>query len=72
MSIADLAEEALRESSSPEIRGLAVKQDEFSVVLHGHVSSFYHKQLAQELVRNKINGVEVINKAQVISRHEGG
>jgi osmotically-inducible protein OsmY len=71
MSIAEQAEEALRESSSPDIRGLTVNQDEASVVLRGHVSSFYHKQLAQELVRNKVGGVEVVNQAEVVYRHDG-
>jgi osmotically-inducible protein OsmY len=71
MSLAERAEEALRQSGSPDIRGLTVKQDKSSVVLHGHVSSFYHKQLAQELVRNNIQGVEVVNQAKVIYPHDG-
>jgi osmotically-inducible protein OsmY len=71
MSIRDRAEAALRQSSSPDIRGLTVQQDDSSVVLHGHVSSFYHKQLAQELVRNKIGGVKVVNRTEVIYRHDG-
>jgi hypothetical protein len=36
------------------------------VVLQGRVSSFYHKQLAQELVRSAIDGAEVINAIRVI------
>jgi hypothetical protein len=71
MSLANRAAEALRQSSSPDIRGLTVQQDASTVVLQGHVRSFYHKQLAQELVRNKIGGVEVVNQAEVIYRHDG-
>ena len=35
------------------------------VVLRGSVDSFYHKQLAQELVKMAIEGVEVINEIHV-------
>lgn len=72
MSIHERALAALRQSRSPDIRGLTVVQDRSSVVLRGQVRSFYHKQLAQELVKNEIGGTEVVNEAEVIYRHEGG
>jgi hypothetical protein len=36
------------------------------VVLHGRVGSFYHKQLAQELVRSATDGAEVVNAIHVV------
>jgi len=35
------------------------------VVLRGSVDSFYHKQLAQEMIKNSLEGVEVINEIRV-------
>lgn len=43
-----------------------VDQDGEAIVLRGRVSSFYHKQLAQEVVRNAIDCVEVINAIRVV------
>jgi hypothetical protein len=34
------------------------------------VDSFYHKQLAQELLKTAIDGVEVINEIHVDYRHD--
>ena len=59
------AKEALRQSKIREIRKLAVEQAGDDIVLHGHASSFYFKQLAQELVRKELNGQEVLNHIQV-------
>jgi hypothetical protein len=33
--------------------------------LRGSVGSFYHKQLAQELLKTRIEGVEVVNEIDV-------
>lgn len=60
------ARKALRKSRIRELRELAVEQCGDAVALHGRVSSFYHKQLAQELVRNAVNGTEIMNHLQVI------
>ena len=49
-----------------DLRRLNVDQDGEAVVLRGRVSSFYHKQLAQELVRNATEGAEVVNAIRVI------
>ena len=48
-----------------DLRSLAVEQDGESVVLRGRVDSFYHKQLAQELVRVAVEGAEVVNAISV-------
>jgi hypothetical protein len=60
------ARHALSRSRIYDLRRLNVDQDGEAVVLRGRVSSFYHKQLAQELVRNAIDGAEVINAIRVI------
>jgi BON domain len=71
MSIRENAQAALRQSPRQDIRGLKVVQFRSAIVLHGHVNSFYHKQLAQELIKSKIDGAELVNEAEVIYRHEG-
>ncbi len=48
-----------------DLRCLDVEQDAECVVLRGSVDSYYHKQLAQELVKMHIEGVEVINEIDV-------
>ncbi len=64
--IADRAKFALSRSRIYDLRRLSVDQDGETVVLKGRVGSFYHKQLAQELVRNAIEGAEVVNAIRVI------
>jgi len=48
-----------------DLRALDVEQESDCVVLRGSVDSFYHKQLAQEIVRSSLDGVEVINEIRV-------
>jgi len=48
-----------------DLRCLDVEQESDCVVLRGSVDSFYHKQLAQELVKMNVEGVEVINEIDV-------
>ena len=48
-----------------DLRSLDVEQEADCVVLRGSVDSFYHKQLAQELVKMHMGGVEVINEIDV-------
>ena len=59
------AQTALRQSKIREIRKLAVEQVGEVIALHGHASSFYFKQLAQEIVRKELEGQEVLNHIQV-------
>ena len=55
------AKEALEHSAINDIRRLEVEPDGDRVLLSGIVGSYYHKQLAQELVRNSLEGVEIAN-----------
>jgi len=68
--VAAQAKAALARSRIFDLRRLAVAQDGDAVVLRGRVSSFYHKQLAQEVVRNATDGAEVINAIRVVYQVE--
>jgi hypothetical protein len=66
--LADVASQAravLQQSRIFDLRTLVVDQEGDCLVLRGSVDSFYHKQLAQELVKAAIEPVEVINEIQV-------
>jgi osmotically-inducible protein OsmY len=68
--VASQAKAALSRSRIFDLRRLSVEQDGDYVVLRGRVDSFYHKQLAQELVRAAVEGVEVLNAISVIYHRE--
>jgi osmotically-inducible protein OsmY len=59
------AQTALANSPIYDLRDLQVDQCEGTLLISGSVSSFYHKQLAQEVVRSVCRGVEVINSIRV-------
>lgn len=62
---------ALAASPIYALRELRVeRQNNSSLRLHGLVSSFYHKQLAQEVARSLAADVEVINSVLVCSVQE--
>jgi hypothetical protein len=63
------ARAALSTSSIYVLRKLWVERDGNELVLRGDVDSFYHKQLAQELVRTAVNSL-VVNAVQVNSDPE--
>lgn len=66
--LADFASQAkavLGRSRIFDLRCLEVDLEADCVVLRGSVDSFYHKQLAQELLRTEIDGVEVVNEIDV-------
>lgn len=51
-----------------DLRTLDVAQESDCVVLRGSVDSFYHKQLAQEMVKTSLEGIEVVNEIRVTCR----
>lgn len=55
------AQAALRNSPVYELRELQVEPCDGALKVSGSVSSFYHKQLAQEVIRSVSKGVEVVN-----------
>jgi osmotically-inducible protein OsmY len=62
---AERARQALSRSTIYVLRKIEVECDTDAIVLRGCVDSFYHKQLAQELARAAVDGVEVINLLEV-------
>ena len=68
--VAKQAKIALSRSRIFDLRRLNVEEDGDSIVLRGRVSSYYHKQLAQEVVRNATDGAEVINAIRVVYQVE--
>lgn len=66
-SILALAETALQQSAVYDLRGLNVKHRNGRLVISGTVSRFYHKQLAQELVRGISGEIDVINVVRVLN-----
>lgn len=63
------AETALAASPVHELRGVRVEQRGELLVLSGAVSSYYHKQLAQEAVRSVCREVELVNDI-CVAAHE--
>jgi osmotically-inducible protein OsmY len=59
------SKEVLRRSALADIRTLEVESDGDRLVLKGIVGSYFHKQLAQELVRNVVGDHEIANAISV-------
>jgi hypothetical protein len=59
------AQAALAASPFFELRELQVQPQDGALLISGTVSSFYHKQLAQEVVRSVCTDIEVINTIRV-------
>jgi hypothetical protein len=59
------AQRALSESSVYAVRDLKIRSDGNALVLTGELSSFYHMQVAQEIVRQHAEGMEVVNSVRV-------
>lgn len=63
--LAALARDALGRSQVPALRGLLVAEEDDAIVLRGTVSSYYHKQLAQETVRFVLSRRRLVNRVDV-------
>lgn len=61
----EAATELLANSSVRELRELRVDGTATQLRLSGSVSSFYHKQLAQEAVRSVTAGRKIVNRVLV-------
>lgn len=59
------AQAALAASPIYVLRELRVRRDGDVLAIRGRVDSFYHKQLAQELIRTVADGYEVVNEIDV-------
>jgi hypothetical protein len=60
------AKSALEESPVFALRNLGVEQVGDNLILSGTVSTFYYKQLAQEVIRSVANGLGVVNDVDVV------
>jgi len=60
-----MAKNRLSESPITELRELVVEEDGERLLISGQVRSFYHKQLAQETVRQFADGRTVLNHVNV-------
>ena len=61
----ELAQEALASSPIHALRDLQVERNKDGLLISGRVDSFYHKQLAQEVVRAVANEFQVVNSIDV-------
>jgi osmotically-inducible protein OsmY len=61
----DQAQTALTDSAVFDLRDLRVEVVDQSLLISGSVSSYYHKQLAQEAVRAVADAVAVVNSIEV-------
>lgn len=59
------AQSALNSSPIYLLRQLTVEETGDALLLSGRVDSFYHKQLAQEVVRSVCDDIRVINSVAV-------
>lgn len=64
-SVQPRAQAALTNSPFYELRDLLVEQKQDALRISGCVSSFYHKQLAQEVVRSVCSDARLINSIRV-------
>ena len=61
-----LAQTALQASSVYDLRDLQVEKRNGTLVIFGSVSTFYHKQLAQEIILGISRELDVINEIHVL------
>jgi osmotically-inducible protein OsmY len=66
-AIAANAEARFRSDSHTALRGISCKAERGVLVLEGRLSTFFEKQLAQEIVANIEDVVQVVNQIEVAS-----
>lgn len=60
--------EALHQSPILALRALSLEETDTAVIISGHVSSYYLKQMAQETLRPVLAGRQLVNQVRV-DRH---
>jgi osmotically-inducible protein OsmY len=65
IDVCSRARSALSQSPIYVLREITVQQSGDSLLLEGRVDTFYHKQLAQEVVRAVADGMRVENDLRV-------
>jgi osmotically-inducible protein OsmY len=71
-SVQPRAQAALLTSPFYELHDLSVEVCDGALMISGTVTSFYHKQLAQEVVRSVCQEIEVVNSIFVVSEEAAG
>ena len=66
-AIEEIAGARFRANSHTALRGISCKSERGVLVLEGHLSTFFQKQLAQEIVGNIDGVVQVVNHIEVVS-----
>ena len=66
MAVQSRAVQALQQSSHPALRSLAVQETDGFIIISGHVSSYYLKQLAQETIMPVRGQLELVNRISVV------
>ncbi len=66
LPVATQASNALKKSSHPALRGLSVEGTDGNLVISGRVTSYYLKQLAQETIMPVREGMQLVNRVDVI------
>lgn len=61
----EMARQALNDSPIYDLRNIVVEESGNNLLLSGRVESFYHKQLAQELIRHMVGQIRVVNSIKV-------
>ena len=61
-----MASDRLRSSPNRDLRNVWCEYDDGMLILHGRLSSFYSKQLAQETVSGVEEVVQVVNGTEVV------
>ena len=64
--VAAVAEARFRANSHTALRGISCKSERGVLALEGHLSTFFQKQLAQEIVATIEGVVQVVNHIEVI------
>jgi hypothetical protein len=66
VAVQSRAVQALRQSSHPALRALTVQETDDAIVISGRVSSYYLKQLAQEVIMQVRSGRDLVNRVTVV------
>jgi hypothetical protein len=70
--VAKAAEARLRTSPYSALRNVECECDDGVLILRGPLGSYYHKQLAQEMVSGVVGVVQVVNEIEVVDYQLGG
>ena len=68
VTVVSQAAHALKRSSHPALRNLAVEGTPKALIISGQVTSYYLKQLAQETIMPVRGELELVNRVDVVAK----